>query len=306
MKKTGKIITAGLGSYALISWGLRLREKNKRKRLNAARQAEEICASRYPIVLVHGIFFRDWKNLNYWGRIPEELELNGAKIYYGEQDSTLPIAASAEQLKTRLLAILEESGAEKVNLIGHSKGGLDSRYMISRLGMADKVASLTTVNTPHFGSVLADELLAKMPTDLVKNFAGLYEKMLINLGDKQNDLIAALRDLTSASMVEFNEVVPDSEQVFYQSIGSKMAGAGSAALPFNLGYAIIKPIAGDNDGLVQLSSMTWGNYLGTVESRGRSGVSHGDMVDMYRRKLRDFQVQEYYVQLVADLKKRGF
>lgn len=60
--------------------------------LNAARAESELCRTRYPILLVHGVFFRDFCYFNYWGRVPSELQKNGAVLYYGEQQS----AASVE------------------------------------------------------------------------------------------------------------------------------------------------------------------------------------------------------------------
>ncbi len=52
--------------------------------LDAARAENEICKTRYPILLVHGVFFRDFRYLNYWGRIPKELQRNGATVFYGQ------------------------------------------------------------------------------------------------------------------------------------------------------------------------------------------------------------------------------
>ena len=53
--------------------------------LDEVRAESEICKTRYPILLVHGVFFRDFKYLNYWGRIPRELKRNGAQVFYGQQ-----------------------------------------------------------------------------------------------------------------------------------------------------------------------------------------------------------------------------
>ena len=50
---------------------------------------------------------------------------------------------------------------KKIHIIAHSMGGLDSRYMISKLGMADRVLSLTTISTPHHGSPIADITVAR-------------------------------------------------------------------------------------------------------------------------------------------------
>lgn len=125
------------------------------------------CNTRYPIVLIHGLGFRDRKHLNYWGRIPSTLQSCGAAIYYGNQDSHGSVENNAAQIKQCIMEILEEIHCEKVNLIAHSKGGLDARYLISALGMEDCVASLTTISTPHHGSKSVD-LLLSMPAFLVK------------------------------------------------------------------------------------------------------------------------------------------
>ncbi|MGY3730283.1 lipase family alpha/beta hydrolase [Lactococcus termiticola] len=306
MRKREKIILAGLASYGLVKLLKRGLSRRKRSLLNQGRADQAIASTRYPIVLVHGIFFRDSQLFDYWGRIPAELRSNGAQVFHGKQDSTVPIAIAGEQLKARILSILELTGADKVNIIAHSKGGLDSRYAISKLGLAEYVASLTTVNTPHRGSVLANEILSKTPSQLVERLSRHYESLLTRLGDQKIDLIASLEDLTPEQATAFNLEVLDHPAVYYQSLGSKLAGPLASTSIFGLGYQIIKPLAGDNDGLVPLDSMPWGNYLGTVTPIGRRGISHADMVDQAKKDYEDFEVLEYYVQLVADLKAKGF
>lgn len=86
----------------------------------------ETCKTNYPLVLVHGVFFRDRKYFNYWGRIPEELIRNGEAVYYGEQQSAAGTEAAAAELKERILQIVKQTGCSKVNIIAHSKGGLES------------------------------------------------------------------------------------------------------------------------------------------------------------------------------------
>ena len=58
-------------------------------------ELSEICKTKYPIVLIHGVFFRDNKLFNYWGRIPRTLKLHGATIYYGEHQSALTVGRTA-------------------------------------------------------------------------------------------------------------------------------------------------------------------------------------------------------------------
>lgn len=133
--------------------------ENEKNLYYLERRNEKICDTKYPILMVHGVFFRDFRYFNYWGRIPKELKRHGARIYYGNHQSAASVADSGRELSERIMKVLKETGASKVNVIAHSKGGLDTRYSISRLGMSQYVASLTTINTPHRGCEFADYLL---------------------------------------------------------------------------------------------------------------------------------------------------
>ena len=123
---------------------------------------DDSCLAKYAFVFVHGAALRDWDRFNYWGRIPSVLASHGCRFYYGNQDGWASIENNADTLKARITEVLRESGADKVNIIAHSKGGIESRHLISSLGMADVVASLTTVSTPHRG-VKTMDLLLKFP-----------------------------------------------------------------------------------------------------------------------------------------------
>lgn len=97
--------------------------------LDEIRAESEICKTRYPILLVHGVFFRDFRYLNYWGRIPRELKRNGAQVFYGRQQSAAAVEDSGRELARRIQEILAETGCEKVNIIAHSKAaGQPCRY----------------------------------------------------------------------------------------------------------------------------------------------------------------------------------
>lgn len=97
--------------------------ENDKLLLNKERENMQICRTRYPILLVHGVFFRDSNFMNYWGRIPRELEKNGSVIYYGNHQSAASVADSGKELSVRIKQIVSETGCEKVNIIAHSKGG---------------------------------------------------------------------------------------------------------------------------------------------------------------------------------------
>lgn len=74
----------------------------------------------------------------------------------------------------------------------------------------------------------------------------------------------------------------------------------------NLTFHVAKAFGGSNDGLVAEDSFPWGSSFRLLTTSGRRGISHGDMVDLNRENIRDFDVREFYVQLVADLKEKGF
>lgn len=274
--------------------------------LDESRKEQKICATKYPILLVHGVFFRDFKYLNYWGRIPGELEKNGAVVYYGNHQSADSVEGSAKELAQRIRQITEETGCEKLNIIAHSKGGLDCRYALSELGIADKVSSLTTVNTPHRGCLFADYLLGKIPKNIQEKTADTYNRTLRVLGDEDPDFMEAVRDLTEKACEARNKYIKDAEGVYCQSVGSKCNRAVNGRFPLNFTYYLVKYFGGENDGLVSTESFPWGERYRLVTVKGKRGVSHGDMIDLNRENIPGFDVREFYVNLVAELKQRGF
>lgn len=293
----GKLISLASGETVL---------ENEKIIKDKARQADRVCATRYPILMVHGVFFRDFRYLNYWGRIPAALEANGATIFYGNHQSAASVADSGREIADRIQQILKETGCGKVNIIAHSKGGLDSRYAISKLGMAPYVASLTTINTPHRGCEFADYLLGKIPEKQQQTVANAYNSALKKLGDTNPDFIAAVTDLTASACENLNRELPDPQGVYIQSTGSCMKKPSGGRFPLSTTNAFVKQFDGENDGLVGYESFKWGSNFIYLKPQGRRGISHGDVIDLNRENIDTFDVREFYVELVSDLKRRGF
>ena len=102
-----------------------------------------------------------------------------------------------------------------------------------------------------------------------------------------------------------NKELIDSDKVIYLSYGSCLKKPGSGRFPLNMTNAFVNYFDGMNDGLVGEKSFKWGeSYTLLVNSYNR-GISHGDMIDLNRENIRGFDVREFYVQLVANLKERG-
>jgi len=269
--------------------------------LNKEQERFENLSLKYPLVFAHGIALRDRRTTNVpWGRIPHVLRENGVEIYFGNTDAWGSIESNAEMLKETVDKILKETGKEKVNIIAHSKGGLDSRYMIWKYDYGNKVASLTTISTPHHGAVLADMIL-----NLKSIHTKAAEKSLEDLSKLYNDLYpdiyTAGYDLTTAYMKEFNKIVTMDDRVYYQSIYSIMNKA-TDDLFFAASYDYIKKEIGENDGLVSEYSARWGNNITKVEG----GISHEQIIDITRKDLFDMKIPNIYLRIVNDLKNKGF
>ena len=118
--------------------------------------------------------------------------------------------------------------------------------------------------------------------------------------------MSAVKCLTNSYCEQFNKDVPDSPDIMYQSFGSKAKNRRSGRFPLNFSYPVVKKYDGDNDGLVALSSMPWGERFTPVYPIGRRGVTHADMIDLNRVDIKGFDVREFYVQMLAELKERGY
>lgn len=272
--------------------------------LNEKRKSEEVCKTKYPILLVHGVFFRDFKVLNYWGRIPKELESNGATVFYGNHSSALPIEKSALELKKRIEEIVVQTGCEKVNIIAHSKGGLDCRALLDT-DACKYIASLTTINTPHKGCEFADYILEKSSEGLQQKVSTAYNFAAMKMGDKNPDFISAVTDLTHSSCSRFNECHCASSSVYTQSFGTVLKGATSSRFPLNLTYRFVKRFDGEHDGLVSVNAFEYGEKFTLIKPTTNRGISHADIIDLNRENIPGFDVREFYVEIVSDLKNRG-
>lgn len=267
------------------------------------------CATKYPIVLAHGMgaqYEIAWGITHYWNNIPKELRDHGAKIYVTSVNALDGTASKAESWKRQALEILAVTGKAKINVIGHSHGTIYTRYAISNLGIAGKVASHTSIAGPHRGSAIAKLLLDvvnKVP--VTSTILEALTKLI--MGDVNPNLAQNLRDLTPAYMIGvFNPNTPDKTGIYYQSYGYRIKSILGAGL-FLLTWPIQKGIEGENDGLVATSSAKWGNFRGIIEGAQwlGAGVNHLAAVDMLFGITPGFDAPGHFVSIVSDLKNRG-
>lgn len=182
---------------------------------DVALTGSDYARTKYPIVLCHGMAGFDslFGAVDYFYGITETLQESGAEVYV----THVPAFSSSEQRGEALLEQIEDivakSGHAKVNLIGHSHGGFDVRYVAAV--RPELVASLTTVGTPHKGAELATFLRGNLNeggftesvVSKLANSLGTLEGLLS--GDvAEQDSVAALESLTAQGAAAFNAKYP--------------------------------------------------------------------------------------------------
>lgn len=257
-------------------------------------------STKYPVVLVHGMMVKDFSFWPAFRGITDFLRKQNIIVYTSNQDGLGTVAHNATQLKEEILSILAKEGCDKVNLIAHSKGGLDARFMISKLDMQDHVASLTTLSTPHHGSGLSAKLLT-MPAFLAKTTAFFMNTLYKLLGDRQPDILRLGQELTADAMEDFNQAVPNAPEVYYQSFSST-APHKKAFLRF-IPYQISRYCEQDDtDGMVAVKSSKWGNYRGSISAE----LDHFKMVGVYGSKKKLTGVSLFYLHIIQELRHMEF
>ena len=255
------------------------------------------CHTKYPVLFVHGLNCNDDKFF-YWGRILNELKKRGCIVYTGDTDSWGTIENNALQLKRKVEFILNETGCQKVNIIAHSKGGLDSRYMISALNMDKYVASLTTISTPHHGSKTAEAWSRRKR--LIKTAGFLNNRLWKAFGDNDPQFQNVINSLSPKNVKILNSKCKNSPNVYYQSWGAVIGSSKEDVLMRLLRLFCFKHDK-ETDGLVSPESAKWGVYKGTINS-----ISHRDIVDRRKIKIKNFDSVMFIINIVEDLRKKGY
>ena len=88
-------------------------------------------------------------------------------------------------------------------------------------------------------------------------------------------------------------------------MGSKLNRATGGKFPLNFSYPLVKYFDGANDGLVGEDSFRFGERYTFLTTTGKRGISHGDVIDLNRENIRGFDVREWYIKLVQELKEKG-
>ncbi len=268
------------------------------------------CNTKYPIVLAHGMFASAeiLGVVDYWWGIPSELRDNGASVYITSVNGMDTTVNKAVSFKTQFLQILAVTGKAKANIIGHSHGGIYTRYAITNLGLGAKVASLTTLCSPHKGSALGDLFAQGLSSGPLGALGGATLDWLYTflMGDTNPDSTANFIDVSRPYMQNvFNPNTPNVAGVYYQSWAGKVK-LYAPSLVLTPTWLIMLAYEGANDGVVAVNSAKWGNYRGEQSGAWYSpGVDHMGMVGHLFGVTPGFDAPGFYVSIVKDLKGRG-
>jgi triacylglycerol lipase len=235
-------------------------------------------------------------NLHYFKGIASHLRANGFNVHTTNVDFAGPIEDCARELADQIKSI-----NQKVHIIGHSQGGLNSRHAIVDHGIADNVAMLTTIDTPHLGTSFADHAL----TPLGRLFIEVVRPVLN---------IDGFQGLTTAQARAFNDRAADAEAknaVIYRTYSASEARE-RIFFPLRPSWKIIRDHeGGENDGLVSVKSQDWNDTIVAADGTTKPiqhfsfpfGADHLNACGWYDpaehtdRAQYEAQVKEVYLQI---------
>jgi triacylglycerol lipase len=248
--------------------------------LASAQAASGYTQTRHPIVLAHGLFgFDAIGPADYFFGVASALRRDGATVITTQQSAANSSEARGEQLLAELRRLKAAHGHQKFNLIGHSHGGHTIRYVAAVA--PELVASVTTVGTPHRGSVVADTLYAVTQatgtTPLAAGIADALASIISAISGAprlpQNSE-AALRSLSPAGSQAFNQRFPAGAPttacgsgasvvngVRYYSAGGTSVVTNLLDIDSALTITAVLFLGKANDGLVERCSSRWGTVL---------------------------------------------
>lgn len=295
--------------------------------------------TKFPIILCHGLFGYNKLGpsslprlqVHYWRGILEALKDLGCDVYAPKVGTTSSLKTRANELKLFLDHLSKERGYTQFNLVAHSMGGLDSRYMISHLPSSQyNIASLTTIATPHRGSSFMDflrentglgskivecqVLQSVKSTPTSDNSSSSTPGTTTTTSGNTHPLIKAVfstidapafYNLTSSYCSAFNLASTNSTNTAYYSYAAVTSVPKYA--PLYLSHQIILKKEGVNDGLVSLSSAKWGEFRGVLD------CDHWDILPPKFARItpvmlgkKKFDSIGFYLSMATQLAQNGF
>ncbi len=289
----------------------------------------------YPIVLVHGFFgFEKFAGLNfatYFYKVADALAQDGEKhVFTPAVDPFNSSTKRGEQLIVHIEKILAQTGHRKVNIIGHSQGGLDGR--VAAHLRPDLVASVTSYAAPHGGTPIADIAMKLVQNENQQKLLDALTKLiggpLYRADGKESSVVAGIKQFTQPVVKAFNATYTDRPTVKYYSVtgrtdmhfGGKHCKPDIAVDFITKHNKVLDPVGPllavqealidgglldpfPNDGLVRVKDARWGTFLGCVPADHLDEVGHllGDLPGL----LNPWRHRKFFRELVKWLRKQG-
>jgi triacylglycerol lipase len=249
---------------------------------------------KHPVVLIHGLGARStYGPFDYFYGVPAALRKEGYEVFIPSLTAWQSVEFRSEQLKEQIEDAIPEG---KMNLIGHSMGGLDARYIVSQLGFAERVASVTTIGTPNRGSILGDIAVSLVPEvafqklDQALKFFKSSSEGFKQLSCRYNSekLTPLLADQPGVAYFSATSAIPKDD---YKR----------TALPvFWATHLMLQAQEGDNDGFVSVESSKWGKHICTYR-----GDHYGQIGQILGRS-RGLDHHAFMQEILGHLRKEGF
>jgi len=192
------------------------------------------------VVLIHGMLgFRRFLWREYFHGVHHLLDGMGLRV-------TIPKLPWGRSIRVRAAALARqlEGVNDPLHLIAHSMGGVDARCYITHMQGHRKVASLTTLASPHRGSSAADYVMS---------------------GLSVFRLLPSIVNMMPKAMARFNRETPNHPDVVYRSYSAARPLAEQPWLVRRYGRTI-QAVEGDNDSQVSVTSAIWGCHADTLRA----------------------------------------
>jgi triacylglycerol lipase len=249
---------------------------------------------RHPVVLIHGLGAQhSFGPVDYFYGLPPRLRDAGTPLLIARLPIFHSIASRAQALRDQIEAAFP--AGQKVNLVGHSLGGLDARYFARTLDPDRRVASVTTIGTPNAGTGIADLVLKHLPGPAFE----AANRLMGALGGS----LDAFREISPESMGgEFGARLARAPGVAYFSATSIIPKSYLRhALPtFWIPHHLLKRLEGDNDGFVSEASARWGEHILTATGDHYAQIGH------FLGRTRGLDYAAFYEAIFERLRREGF
>jgi triacylglycerol lipase len=264
----------------------------------------DILRTKYPLLLCHG--FGAIGSLVKPSPLHDPCMLMREHGIIAFAPNIVPYASIETRAKNWVRVIntvTEKYQLDKVNVVAHSMGGLDMRHALAHLGIRDKVASLTTIASPHHGTFLAD-LVLKTPEILTERISEIVDWFGNNVyPNEKSDAIGSVEQLTLGYVRDhFNPNTPDPEGLPIFSYGAAVGKGTNYSLNpiFKFQNTQIFEKEGVNDSFVSVESAKWGEYMGCVN------ISHLNQINVQVSRENKPRYNALWTGVIKNLSDRGF